>query len=48
MKNNIRLILGIILLVMGGFNGLAQESQSGEQEKVDQLIQKFWSLSYGE
>ena len=48
MKNKITLILGIVILVMGCINGFAQHSQSSEQEKVDQLIKKFCSLSYGE
>ena len=48
MKNKIRVILGIIVLVMGGINGFAQDSQLSEQEKIDQLIKKLWSLSYGE
>ena len=48
MKNKITLILGIIILVMGCINGFAQDSQASEQEKIDQLIKKFWSLSYGE
>ena len=48
MKNKIRAILGIILLVMGCINGFAQDSQSSDPEKIDQIIKKFWSLSYGE
>lgn len=48
MKNKIRVILGTIVLLMGCINGFAQDSQSSEQEKIDQLIKKFWSLSYGE
>jgi len=48
MRNKIRVILGIIILVMVCINGFAQDSQSSEQEKVDQLINKLWSLRYGD
>ena len=48
MKNKIRVILSIIILVMGCINGFAQNSQSSEQEKIDQLINKLWSLRYGD
>jgi HEAT repeat protein len=48
MKNKISVILAIIILLMSCINGFAQDSQSNEQEKIDQLIKKFWSISYGE
>jgi len=48
MKNKIRVILGMILLVMGCICGFAQVSQSNEQEKIDQLINKLWDLRYGD
>ena len=48
MKNKIRVILGIILLLMSCIHGFAQDSQSNEQEKIDQLINKLWSLRYGD
>ncbi|MCK4789291.1 MAG: hypothetical protein KAV87_36450, partial [Desulfobacteraceae bacterium] len=48
MKNNIRVIFGIIILVICCIDGFAQDSQSSEQEKVDQFINKLWSLRYGD
>jgi hypothetical protein len=43
-----RVIVGIIVLVMGSIHGSAQEIQSSEQEKIDSLMNKFWSLRYGD
>ena len=48
MKNNIRVTLGIIILVICCIDGFSQGSQSSEQEKVDQLINNLWSLRYGD
>ena len=47
MKNEIRVILSIIILVMGCINGFTQNNQSSEQEKIDELMNKLWSLRYG-
>ena len=48
MKTSIRVILSITLLVMSGSSAYGKERPSAEQENIDQLISKFWDLSYGE
>lgn len=51
MKNKTRVILGVLILLVGCIDGFSQDSQdrrSSEQEKIDQLIEKLWSIKYGE
>jgi HEAT repeat protein len=47
MMNKIRVTLSIIILVICCIDGFAQDSQSPEQEKIGQVINKLWSLRYG-
>ncbi len=48
MKNKARLFLGLILLFVSCIHLFSQENVLNEEEKIDQIIKKLWSLSYGE
>jgi hypothetical protein len=47
MMNKIRVTLAIIILVICCIDGFARDSQSLEQEKIDQVMNKLWSLRSG-
>ena len=48
MQNKTRAMFSILLLVVAGIHGYAQVARSSEQEKIDQIISKLWSLRSGE
>lgn len=48
MKIKYRLILVIFVLFIGSACVFAQVNKTEQQRKIDQLIQTFWNLSYGQ